>query len=69
MTDELFELCKLFDLKFIVIQDRFSHKMTVEDIKQRYYSVAKVLLHVRAKGNLAAIRDHPLMKLNFDYGL
>lgn len=42
-TDHLFELCRRFDLRFIVIQDRFDggrfQKRTIEDLKERYYSV------------------------------
>ena len=37
-TDQLFELCKQFDLRFIVIADRFSSSRTVEELKNRYYS-------------------------------
>eukprot|EP00897_Mesotaenium_endlicherianum_P010799 jgi/Mesen1/9748/ME000698S09231 len=44
-TDHLFELCARFDLRFIVIADRFGvggewPERSVEDLKQRYYSGA-----------------------------
>eukprot|EP00897_Mesotaenium_endlicherianum_P010377 jgi/Mesen1/9368/ME000610S08694 len=42
-TDHLFELCARFDLRFIVIADRFGvggewPERSVEDLKERYYS-------------------------------
>lgn len=36
-TDQLFELCERFDLRFIVIADRFPSSRTVEELKDRYY--------------------------------
>ncbi|KAH9730888.1 SWR1-complex protein 4 [Citrus sinensis] len=38
-TDQLFELCERFDLRFIVIADRFPSSRTVEELKDRYYGV------------------------------
>jgi DNA methyltransferase 1-associated protein 1 len=47
-TDHLFELCRQFDLRFIVIHDRYDfekfQKRSVEDLKSRYYSVCNRLL-------------------------
>lgn len=37
-TDELFELCARFDLRFIVIADKLPSSRTVEELKNRYYS-------------------------------
>lgn len=37
-TDQLFDLCERFDLRFVVIADRFSSSRTVEELKDRYYS-------------------------------
>lgn len=37
-TDQLFDLCERFDLRFIVIADRFPLSRTVEELKDRYYS-------------------------------
>lgn len=37
-TSQLFELCEQFDLRFVVIADRFSPFRPVEDLKNRYYS-------------------------------
>lgn len=43
-TDQLFELCERFDLRFIVIADRFPSDRSVEDLKSRYYSGNLILL-------------------------
>jgi len=52
-TDRLFELCRRFDLRFVVIHDRWDDsqsKRSVEDLKERYYNIcailAKVLIHL-----------------------
>uniref|UniRef100_A0A671R0H6 DNA methyltransferase 1-associated protein 1 n=1 Tax=Sinocyclocheilus anshuiensis TaxID=1608454 RepID=A0A671R0H6_9TELE len=51
-TDHLFDLCKRFDLRFIVIHDRYDHqqyrKRSVEDLKERYYNICGKLTKVRA---------------------
>lgn len=50
-TDHLFDLCKRFDLRFIVIQDRYDKEKyksrDVEDLKDRYYFIANTLKRVR----------------------
>ncbi|XP_055917802.1 DNA methyltransferase 1-associated protein 1 [Eupeodes corollae] len=51
-TDHLFELAKRFDLRFIIMADRWDHvsfgMKTVEDLKERYYEVVGLL--TKAKG-------------------
>lgn len=51
-TDHLFDLCHRFDLRFIVIHDRYDHqqykKRSTEDLKDRYYSICAKLGNVRA---------------------
>uniref|UniRef100_A0A8C4EB34 DNA methyltransferase 1-associated protein 1 n=1 Tax=Dicentrarchus labrax TaxID=13489 RepID=A0A8C4EB34_DICLA len=51
-TDHLFDLCKRFDLRFIVVHDRYDYqqyrKRSVEDLKERYYSICGKLTKVRA---------------------
>lgn len=52
-TDRLFELCRRFDLRFVVIHDRWDHgqsKRSIEDLKERYYNVCAVLAKVRSPG-------------------
>ncbi|KAL7294912.1 hypothetical protein TKK_0011833 [Trichogramma kaykai] len=49
-TDHLFDLCKRFDLRFIIIHDRWDKKFTarsVEDLKNRYYQVCASLNKVK----------------------
>ena len=45
-TDQLFELCQRFDLRFIVIADRFPTARSVEDLKSRYYSGTSKFVHL-----------------------
>lgn len=50
-TDALFELCNKYDLRFVVIHDRWPAAMSprsVDQLKDRYYSVAKALIDYRA---------------------
>ncbi|KAJ7973104.1 SWR1-complex protein 4/DNA methyltransferase 1-associated protein [Quillaja saponaria] len=60
-TDQLFELCERFDLRFIVIADRFPSSRTVEELKDRYYSVYRAILIARgpSTGDVSA---NPLVK-------
>lgn len=55
-TDHLFDLCRMFDLRFIVIQDRWDRtrfaNRTVEDLKEHYYNVCNTLTKARAVGNI-----------------
>lgn len=51
-TDHLLELCKRFDLRFIIVHDRWDtqrfSKRSVEDLKERYYHIANTLAKVEA---------------------
>lgn len=74
-TDQLFKLCKEYDLRFVIIHDRFQSYRpngqipTIEQMKNRYYTIARLLLETRArkKNQLDAIVDHPLMQCTYDY--
>jgi hypothetical protein len=76
-TDQLFLLCKSYDLRFVVIHDHFQscretgEVPTIEQMKNRYYTVARILLESRAakKNQLNKIDKHPLIVANYDYGL
>lgn len=50
-TDHLIDLAKRFDLRFVIMADRYDTekfgKRSVEDIKDRYYKIAGVLSKVR----------------------
>ncbi|CAM6121282.1 unnamed protein product [Calypogeia fissa] len=64
-TDQLFDLCEQFDLRFIIIADRFTTPRavprTVEELKSRYYSAAKAILLGRAV-TAEDVTDHTLVK-------
>ncbi|KAF2325049.1 hypothetical protein GH714_022457 [Hevea brasiliensis] len=60
-TDQLFDLCERFDLRFIIIADRFSLSRTVEELKDRYYSVSRAILLARAPSS-GDVSGHPLVK-------
>lgn len=51
-TDHLLELCRRFDLRFVIIQDRwdsikFPKQRSMEDLKERYYNICKILTKLR----------------------
>ncbi|XP_004494445.1 SWR1-complex protein 4 isoform X2 [Cicer arietinum] len=60
-TNELFDLCGRFDLRFVVIADRFPSSRTVEELKDRYYSVSQAILIARAASS-GDVATHPLIK-------
>ncbi|MED6168579.1 swr complex subunit [Stylosanthes scabra] len=60
-TNQLFDLCERFDLRFIVIADRFPSSRTVEELKDRYYSVSRAILIARASSS-GDVATHPLVK-------
>ncbi|KAJ9547583.1 hypothetical protein OSB04_020126 [Centaurea solstitialis] len=60
-TDQLFDLCERFDLRFVVIADRFSSSRSVEELKNRYYSVSRAVLIARAPSE-ADVSGHPIVK-------
>ncbi|KAG2393656.1 hypothetical protein C9374_007187 [Naegleria lovaniensis] len=80
-TDLLFSLCQQYDLRFMVIHDRFctselktQHSpvppRSVEDLKKRYYEISKALLQHRAKKRSIPnekLKKHPLMAVEYDY--
>ncbi|CAN8072570.1 unnamed protein product [Agarophyton chilense] len=78
-TDTLFSLCRQFDLRFPVIQDRWPDSLrqrSIDELKDRYYSVARRLIDIRATADPAyvskqslAIQKHSdsIIKNQFDY--
>nr|GMC50781.1 SWR1-complex protein 4-like [Ipomoea batatas]GMC56636.1 SWR1-complex protein 4-like [Ipomoea batatas] len=64
-TDQLFELCKRFDLRFIVIADRFSSSHTVEELKDRYYTVSRIVMNSRAASSID-VAGHPIIKESYN---
>ncbi|CAD6227817.1 GSCOCG00006275001-RA-CDS [Cotesia congregata] len=60
-TDHLFDLCRRFDLRFIVIQDRWDTSKysprTVEDLKERYYQVCGALTKAKSYSDKIYVFD------------
>jgi len=54
----LWDLCKNYDLRFIVVQDRYDEtkykRRSVEDLKERYYTLASKVLELRG------VKEHPI---------
>ncbi|GIX82034.1 DNA methyltransferase 1-associated protein 1 [Caerostris extrusa] len=50
-TDHLFDLCQRFDLRFIIIQDRWDRSQftnrSIEDLKERYYNICNILQKIK----------------------
>ncbi|KAL6620604.1 hypothetical protein ACP70R_035743 [Stipagrostis hirtigluma subsp. patula] len=64
-TDQLFELCERFDLRFIVIADRFPTDRSVEDLKSRYYSATRAIIIARSQ-SFDEVSANPLVKEIYD---
>lgn len=68
-TDYLMDMCERFDLRFVVIADRYAFKdgvkRQVEDLKDRYYSIARKLIISREGSEKAAAHD-PIVKHPFN---
>ncbi|KAF8401277.1 hypothetical protein HHK36_012210 [Tetracentron sinense] len=60
-TDQLFNLCEQFDLRFILIADRLPSSRTVEELKRRYYSVSRALAVARTPSS-DDVSGHSLVK-------
>ena len=44
-TDYLFDLLRQFELRFVVVADRYVGNKTMEEMKERYYSIAQQILY------------------------
>jgi DNA methyltransferase 1-associated protein 1 len=67
-SDQLFDLCRRFDLRWPVIHDRFvsATPKPMEQLKERYYDMCNHLLCARAEAGEAEAAGHPLLKYKFD---
>ncbi|KAJ2842663.1 swr complex subunit, partial [Coemansia erecta] len=75
-TDYLLDLCRRFDLRFIVIHDRYysqpgcpmrfegAQERSLEDLKDRYYSICRALTQYRAGEDSRDPEDLPLQATN-----
>ena len=73
-TDALMALCQQYDLRFIVVADRYNEEMTatsagrdrtVEELKGRYYGVQCKLLQLQNASD-PELRKHPLFTSSYD---
>ena len=64
-TDKLFELCQRLDTRFITVADRMEGR-SVEDVKARYYTIARKLLDTRGKYNDDQLSTMPLYRFQYD---
>jgi DNA methyltransferase 1-associated protein 1 len=68
-TDWLFELCQQFDLRFPVVHDKYNSwavkRRSIEELKERYYSVCNRIQRVSAKD--ADSIEHELMAYDADH--
>eukprot|EP01133_Synstelium_polycarpum_P007900 gene7900-9274_t len=69
-TDQLLELCKRFDTRFMVVHDRYESevKRSVEDLKERYYRIQSKLVELRTKPEEDPYHN-PLTNYNFNKGM
>jgi DNA methyltransferase 1-associated protein 1 len=61
-TDYLWEMCERYDLRFLIIYDRYNsdYKRGLENLKERYYNICKKILEVRGE------KSNPLKDFTFD---
>ena len=68
-TDYLIDMCEMYDLRFIVIADRYewpgSHR-TIEDLKARYYTICRRLLRERISNENVETRHTQLQTFAYD---
>jgi len=64
-TDKLFELCQRLDTRFITVADRLDGR-SVEDVKARYYCIARKLLDVRGQYSDEELATMPLFRFQYD---
>ena len=68
-TDYLIEMCETYDLRFIVIADRYEwqgKERSIEDLKSRYYTIARRLLRERISNDDLETRQAQLQTFAFD---
>ncbi|KAK0555832.1 swr complex subunit [Tilletia horrida] len=69
-TDYLIDLCHAYDLRFIVIHDRYEWpdgpSRTIEDLKNRYQTICRRLIRSRPSSDPPELRSALLLSYNFD---
>ena len=68
-TDYLIEMCDAYDLRFIVIADRYEwpgKQRSMEDLKARYYTICRRLLRERISNEDIETRHNQLQTYAYD---
>jgi DNA methyltransferase 1-associated protein 1 len=71
-TDYLIDLCNAYDLRFVVIADRYDwhnaggKQRTMEDLKARYYAICRRLIRSRISSEDTDARQQLLQSYTFD---
>ena len=64
-TDQLMELARRFDLRFVVMADRMPGSRSCEQLKERFYHLATTLLYKQSAEDVD-ISQHDLVRYPFD---
>ncbi|KAE8270897.1 hypothetical protein A4X09_0g1460 [Tilletia walkeri] len=70
-TDYLIDLCHTYDLRFIVMHDRYTwpdKDRSIEDLKARYQTICRRLIRSRPSSDPPEMRSSLLLSYNFDRG-
>ncbi|KAL9938759.1 hypothetical protein V8E36_002478 [Tilletia maclaganii] len=68
-TDYLMDLCHAYDLRFIVMHDRYEwdgKPRSIEDLKARYQTICRRLIRSRPSSDPPEMRSSLLLSYNFD---
>lgn len=68
-TDHLMDLCSAYDLRFVIIADRFNwpgRERSMEDLKARYYAICRRLIRSRISTQDVEQRQQLLLTYSFD---
>lgn len=68
-TDYLIDMCNAYDLRFVVITDRYEwpgKERTMEDLKARYYAICRRLIRSRISTEDMDARQQLLLTFSFD---
>lgn len=69
-TDHLMDLCHAYDLRFVIIADRFhwpgGRERSMEDLKARYYAICRRLVRSRISTEDVEQRSQLLLTYSFD---
>ncbi|UZJ56179.1 hypothetical protein CBS101457_005499 [Exobasidium rhododendri] len=68
-TDYLIELCQQYDLRFVIVTDRYEwagRQRSMEDLKARYYAICRRLIRSRISTDDMEARSQLVLTYSFD---